>query len=87
MRDVKVEVPGQVYMDQLDRAVWEATGDFVAKVQRLFRNDERAFSLILSRVGREMRRTWDAETAQKVMQGIIDTMPAAAANDLDTPAP
>lgn len=72
MTDVRVEVPGQHYMGPTDQAAWEAVGALVGTLQRAIGSDM-AFSLVLSRVTREMRRAYGTENAKAVLQGFLDT--------------
>jgi len=76
-------VPGREYRMDVDAAIlWNKTGLLinVARGQRL--EDELIFSVILSRVMRELRRKHGPAVARDVLRGFIDTMDAAAANDL-----
>ncbi len=79
---VAVAVPPST-IDLLPAAkeVWDATGAFLELAFQSV-GDEMAYSVVLSRVMREMRRQVGAEGTKQCLEGYIATMDQAAAGDL-----
>lgn len=70
------------------QVVWDALGALISATRVMLNDDEAAFTVLLSRLSREMRRVYGLADAQAAFRGIADTMPAAAEFDVqDVPAP
>jgi hypothetical protein len=77
-----VTVPGPDYrMSPAQAAVWDAFGAFIGMARRALPNDGGAYTVLLSRLSREMRREYGLEDAKAAFHGIADTMEEAAKFD------
>jgi hypothetical protein len=82
---IKVIVPSLDYRasDQM-RSFWLGTGGWISAVRREL-GDDMAFSVILSRVSRDLRKAIGVEAAKQVFIDMAATMDEAAKGDLDDP--
>lgn len=82
-KPVKVEVVVPPVTFRTDAATgewWDRMGEFIATARAAI-GDDLAFSVIMSRVARELRRDLGVEGAKQVFRGMIDTMAAAKEGD------
>jgi hypothetical protein len=84
---VKVTVPGPDYRaSSAETAIWDAFGAFIELSRHAVRlgaldDDGAVFTVLLSRLSREMRREYGLEEAKAAFQGIADTMEQVAHYD------
>jgi len=73
MTELDIIIPGPEVSDPDAVALWDQTGQFIgtalAKTER-----GKAFSILLGRLQHELRESYGAENARKVMQAIMDTV-------------
>jgi hypothetical protein len=80
--DVKVTVPPADYRaDPEASSLWMGTGGWFHVVRKQL-GDQMAFSVILSRVARDMRKVYGVEVTRQAFEGVAATMEEAAKNDL-----
>lgn len=78
---IRVEVPGPEFRMSDDEArLWDLMGKIIGAAQVHVGRD-RAFSVILSRTTRELRRELGRDGAKLALRAIIDTMDEAARYD------
>lgn len=65
---------------QLEAALWDSIGQQIDTARNQL-GDDMAFSVILSRVARELRRKGGIAMARDVFLGMVETMEEAAKND------
>lgn len=77
-----VMVPEPDYrMSSAQTEVWNAFGMFIDLSRRGLRDDGALFSVLLSRLSRELRREYGLADAKAAFHGIADTMDKAAQHD------
>lgn len=59
---------------------WEVAGTLITNT-RLTLGNEMAFSILLSRIMRELRRAYGVKVAMETLQGFLDTMDTASLHD------
>jgi hypothetical protein len=75
-------VPDPDYRAPPDAVVlWRHTGTLIEVARINMPDRELLFSVLLSRVTRELRREYGDATAKAMLQGFVDTMAAAAEGD------
>lgn len=80
--EVEVKVPpGDYRADPEVSGLWMGTGGWFHVVRKQL-GDDMAFSVILSRVARDMRKVYGIEAARQAFEGVAATMEEAAKNDL-----
>lgn len=78
---ISIEVPPPDYrINPQESALWDTIGGVIDIARRAVGNDM-AFSIVLSRVARELRRVAGIADAKTVFQAMADTMEEAAKND------
>lgn len=78
---ISVEVPPPDYRTSSpETELWDSIGGLIALARHAV-GDDMAFSIVLSRVSRELRRVAGTTNAKTIFQGMADTMEEAAEND------
>jgi hypothetical protein len=80
---IKVMVAGLDYRaDDQMRKFWFGTGGWISAARRQL-GDDVAFSVILSRVSRDLRKAVGIEAAKRVFIDVAETMDEAAKGDIN----
>jgi hypothetical protein len=67
-------------MSELGMSYWLGTGGWISAIRREL-GDDMAFSIVLSRVSRDLRRTVGIEDAKRIFHEMAATMEEAAEGD------
>jgi hypothetical protein len=80
-KEVRFQVePHYETSDVYEVVLWRQTG-ILLETSHKFLKSEMVFSIMLSRIAKDMRRAFGPGIAEKIMRGFADTMDAAGKGD------